>query len=346
MKSLPHLLLGAAFCFACWTSYGQADSLVQKSYEVTPNFVTRLGEIEDDSGASGAAVDPFAEPSKPAKKPKAKSSIQEQFGAVGVSFDGDAQVTYDPTSSVITHTNIPHQIGLLESYLDHLREMSEKQIVTYYEWIEVDRSDFSDWLFRNTLESAGTELRNEVQKWIEEDKAEVVKSTTLITRSGQRGRVESVDEFMYPTEYHPPNVPNKVSLKEGAEAPVEPAAPTAYQTRDLGTTLELDAVLGVDSNSYSLNLSSEDSHLVRIDAWHHHADDPAQQAQMPVFHSMRVNTQISGTDGKYVFLGSATPGDAENPDRKNPLTLQFLRCDVSALFDWKEINTEAAEPPQ
>jgi len=81
---------------------------------------------------------------------------------------------------------------------------------------------------------------------------------TVITRSGQTATIESVREFIYPTEYEPPELPNQVGGNFGADAdgglvqqqagitPVTPAHPTAFETTNLGCMLEVLPQLGED----------------------------------------------------------------------------------------------------
>lgn len=79
---------------------------------------------------------------------------------------------------------------------------------------------------------------------------------TVITRSGQAAQIESVQEFIYPTEYEPPELPNQIApnininplngqigANQGA-TPVTPANPTAFETTDLGCILEVLPQLG------------------------------------------------------------------------------------------------------
>ncbi|HCQ37568.1 MAG TPA: hypothetical protein DIV39_00305, partial [Verrucomicrobiales bacterium] len=81
---------------------------------------------------------------------------------------------------------------------------------------------------------------------------------TVITRSGQSATIESVREFIYPTEYEPPELPNQVGGNFGLDAdgglfqeaagitPVTPAHPTAFETTNLGCMLEVLPQLGSD----------------------------------------------------------------------------------------------------
>ncbi len=81
---------------------------------------------------------------------------------------------------------------------------------------------------------------------------------TVITRSGQSATIESVKEFIYPTEYEPPELPNQVGGNFGVDpagglagqnagvTPVTPAHPTAFETTNLGCMLEVLPQLGED----------------------------------------------------------------------------------------------------
>ena len=67
---------------------------------------------------------------------------------------------------------------------------------------------------------------------------------SVVTRPGERAVIRQVREFIYPTEYDPPEIPNSVGvfqlgnvIIEGGEQsvpPISPATPAAFETRDLG----------------------------------------------------------------------------------------------------------------
>lgn len=81
---------------------------------------------------------------------------------------------------------------------------------------------------------------------------------TVITRSGQSATIESTRDFIYPTEYEPPELPNQVGgnalidLATGQvgqntpTTPVTPAHPTAFETTQIGCMLEVLPQLGED----------------------------------------------------------------------------------------------------
>ncbi len=290
--------------------------------------------------SSEASADPFADPvdSSPHQPPQ---SIQEALESAGIVFDEGASATFDKKALKLTVTNTPDQFELVEVVLDNFSSQAERQITVYYEFIEVDHLDFSDWLFENVMDSDGTEFRNAVQQWIKEGKAEIIESATVLARSGQRAKVESIDEYIYPTEYNPSKAPNEVTLKDGAEAPIAATSPTAFETRNLGTTLEVDPVLGADNTTIDMNMSPENVLLEGVEKWHHKSVDPRFQTNFPTFYTMKITTQVTGHDGRYIFVGATRPLKAADPERKNPLVLHFVRGDVGSLGGWSEVKEKA-----
>jgi hypothetical protein len=95
-------------------------------------------------------------------------------------------------------------------------------------------------------------------------RASLLESAALQIRGGQRGKIESVTEYPYPTEMDPPqggpavqadppkqeNPPPKVSR-------ITSTAASAYATKNLGTTMEVEATVGEDGFTLDLNLQPE-----------------------------------------------------------------------------------------
>ncbi|MEM7387347.1 MAG: hypothetical protein AAF514_20605, partial [Verrucomicrobiota bacterium] len=80
----------------------------------------------------------------------------------------------------------------------------------------------------------------------------------VVAKSNQSARVEVVREFPYPTEYDPPELPQTVGSTDGGGGfPVTPANPTAFTTRNVGLTLQVDPVIGPDNFTVDLNLTPE-----------------------------------------------------------------------------------------
>lgn len=100
------------------------------------------------------------------------------------------------------------------------------------QYIDVKRERWQQWLAANDASLDATPLRKEVETWITAGDAKLAESSLVMGKSGQRAKVESARNLVYPREF-----------RETAEAP---PFPTATETRNAGTTTETDLVVEVD----------------------------------------------------------------------------------------------------
>lgn len=171
---------------------------------------------------------------------------------------------------------------------------------------------------------------------------DLLSAPSVIARSGQRAKIEVIREFIYPTEYDPPEIPNQIGggvslggAGGGAVSgfPVTPATPAAFETRNTGVTLEVDPVIGGDDFTIDLNLSPEvvefegfinygsPINSVGIDATGASSTVELTQnrIEMPVFSTRKVTTQVTIWDGATVALGGLIREDVQDVQDKVPL---------------------------
>ena len=166
---------------------------------------------------------------------------------------------------------------------------------------------------------------------------DLVTKKTVITRSGQTATIESVNEFIYPTEYEPPEIPNAVGggtfidLATGqagqnrATTPITPAHPTAFETTNLGCSMEVLAQVGQNGKVIEVSIIPEirdfDGFIdygTPITGGNSSASFGAfggvltggnfgiiteNNILMPVISTIRGNTTLSIVDGETVVLG-------------------------------------------
>jgi hypothetical protein len=195
------------------------------------------------------------------------------------------------------------------------------------EWIELEHHDLSMLLGKHGDRLDATPLREELQGMIQRKEAELVETQWLSTRSGRRSTVQSAEEQMYPTEYDPPEIPDKLSLSNvnAADYRGTPATPTAWETRLVGPHLEVDASIDADEDAINLNVAPALVRFLRRDYHHREGtrEDEITQVYMPVFHSMTVVTEITVKDGAYALLGALTP-----PEAKDKRMFVIMRADI------------------
>ncbi|MCF6311866.1 MAG: type II and III secretion system protein [Verrucomicrobiales bacterium] len=169
---------------------------------------------------------------------------------------------------------------------------------------------------------------------------DLMSAPSIMARSGQRAKIEVIREFIYPTEYDPPEIPNQIGGGGGGGGgglggptgtiPVTPANPTAFETRNTGVTLEVDPVLGADEFTIDLSLSPE---VVEFDGFINYGTpifagtNGLGQAQllttnrilMPIFATRKVTTQVTIWDGQTVAIGGLMREDVQDVEDKVPL---------------------------
>lgn len=98
-------------------------------------------------------------------------------------------------------------------------------------------------------------------------------SGSVTTVPGQRAVIRQIREFIYPTEYDPPEIPNVISsnvtsiftdvfgrtevLPEAGSAAVTPATPTSFEMRELGVVIEVEPIVGPDNLTIDLNITTD-----------------------------------------------------------------------------------------
>lgn len=267
-------------------------------------------------------------------EPGATKSVREILEKSGVPFSDGASALFIASTGKLIVRNTPEALELVDAYLAEFLPEPEKQLFIILEMIEVNHADFTKWLLENRMERDATGLRRTVQEWVRAGQGTILETTTVMARSGQRAKVESIDEYIYPTEYDPPSVPNEVTLSDGAAAPISGVTPTAFETRNLGVTLEVDPVLNAEESAIDLNLAPERVELAGFTEWSSEKIDELFKTTQPTFHTMKTTTQVTVPDGGYVLLGTTRPLHPATPERTDALVLNFVRVDVSTAVKW------------
>ena len=158
---------------------------------------------------------------------------------------------------------------------------------------------------------------------------------------------QAILEHIYPTEYVAPKGPDKYiaspnqnnenKLDPAAEAPefneanrqdlqidgtFAPALPTAYETRNLGETVEINAVLSEDSETCDIRFAGEQVLLASYETY----GKGVSESVMPIMETRRFTTSCVATIGKPYLLGSMNrPSDSDiDPDSRGRVSYAFL----------------------
>ncbi|WP_294384009.1 Amuc_1098 family type IV pilus outer membrane protein [Prosthecobacter sp.] len=185
---------------------------------------------------------------------------------------------------------------------------------------------------------------------------DLMSAPSVTTKSGTRATMEVTREFIYPTEFDPPQLPQgnggNLSLGGGGGQQIAtPTTPTAFEMRQTGVRLEAEPTVGADGNTIELSLSPE---VVEFDGFINYGSpifSPSSQSVLPiqltagippgntsyipisqperlitpnvinqpVFSVRKVTTGVSIWDGQTVALGGLIREDVQDVEDKIPL---------------------------
>jgi general secretion pathway protein D len=183
---------------------------------------------------------------------------------------------------------------------------------------------------------------------------DLMTAPSVVTRSGQRAKIEIIREFIYPTEFDPPEIPQdfgggnnfggggglggfaglQPNFGQAPNSfPVTPANPTAFEMRPVGVTLEVDPVVGADGFTIELNIAPE---VVEFEGFINYGS-PIQTGAVdalgqpttvvltenritqPVFSTRKLTTAVTIWDGQTVAIGGLIREDVQHVEDKVPL---------------------------
>lgn len=164
----------------------------------------------------------------------------------------------------------------------------------------------------------------------QKDGVDVVSKPGVIAKSGQKASVEIMREFIYPTEFDPPQIPTNIGGNQlfinGVPQPtsippipVTPTTPTAFDMRRVGMVLEVEPVISEDSKAVDLVLAPELTEFLgfvnygtpiysvsttSVGASNQIELTPNRIFQ-PIFSRRKITTSVKVYDGATVVLGGA-----------------------------------------
>lgn len=132
----------------------------------------------------------------------------------------------------------------------------------------------------------------------------------VTTRSGQRSSSEAITEYVYPAEYG------------------ESDTPAAYETRNIGITLEVEAIVDPKTGEIEMRVAPEHVTMTGINEW---GPDDAKQA-MPQFESRRLSTVTRMSQDMPRLLGTVNrPAGPQEKEASAPNQIWIAFATVSRV---------------
>lgn len=217
-------------------------------------------------------------------------------------------------------------------------ESSPKLIQVQVESIELSHEALTKLLFPAKPPSAdATGLRKQLQEMVSRNEATVLETQIVVGRSGQKSTSESIHEFTYPTEFEAVSIEKKAEEKiqetMTSSFPVNPGMPCAFETRNLGSTLDIEPTLGEDDRIIELRLVPELVWHTGNTVWQEVKDSLGNitKFQMPDIYTLRINTSITCIRGQYTFVAAQSPKDANGNADMTRKVMIFVKCEVLSV---------------
>ncbi|MES2438834.1 MAG: hypothetical protein V4584_07200 [Verrucomicrobiota bacterium] len=210
-----------------------------------------------------------------------------------------------------------------------------KRLQVQIEYIELSHEALTKLLFLAKPEgSDAAPLRKQLQQMVEKNEATALETQLIAASSGQKATLGSIHEFIYPTEYEPASGTAKPDDKPPAfptvSFPFNPATPTAFDTRNVGSNLEAEPTLSEDGRIIDIRLAPELTWHTGDTIWQETKDTLGNisNIRMPDFYTLSASLSISCVNGQYTLLAVQSPKNAKGDTDMSRKVVMFLKCDV------------------
>lgn len=174
---------------------------------------------------------------------------------------------------------------------------------------------------------------------------------SVVARSGQQAAIRVTREFIYPTEYEPPELPNTISssfaidldtgiIDGGTPAliPITPATPTSFEMREVGILLDVLPTISSDRSYIDLAIKPE---VVDFDGFVNFGTPITSPAPpsitsvfepgnrvveltdnailMPVFSTLRTEQNLTIRNGATIVIGGLLQDKIQKVQDKTPI---------------------------
>jgi hypothetical protein len=306
--------------------------VLTRAFVVPPDFLTRGGPLKD----STPPADPFATPSAASNAKDKRSAAQKVLESLGVSFAAEGSaVSHDSGNSRLIVRNTAAQLDIVETLIASMNDGGVAEGVLQFEIISLPILAARKEILAHPVEA---DLYQSLDAALDrKDSGAVLEHIhTLRVRSGQRSKVEGINEFAYPTEMDPPQIPQNISIAAPSAAPPPSAGegrvfppwpytavtPASFAVRNLGWTVEAELTFSEDRKTADLNLAPE---LVKFIS--RMPQGITGEILLPVFETQKSSSQVHTWVGQPALVSTMSPPTdtgIKGGNRENRVWLLFV----------------------
>jgi general secretion pathway protein D len=157
--------------------------------------------------------------------------------------------------------------------------------------------------------------------------ADILATPSITTRSGQAASITMIREFIYASEYEPPQIPQ--SVNSITPTPIVPSTPSAFETRDTGVFMEV--LPTVDENRRYIDVAIKPvitdfdgfvnygSPINFVSADGESVELTKNAILQPVFSVKKVDSSVVVADGATIVIGGLLKDTVTKLEDKTPI---------------------------
>jgi hypothetical protein len=197
--------------------------------------------------------------------------------------------------------------------------------------IEVPHRELTKWMGAEKL--TGKELHERAVKLAATGEAEIVETNVLIARSGEKALLESIVERIYPSEREvsdgldplpPPVDPKLLEIRYFRPSDAQPE----FETRNNGTTLEIEPTVAKDGKVVDLRFQWELVDRVALTTWTEFIDQWGDASiRTPEFENHEITGHLTLVTGTFELCNVFMPKPTAVP-AATTRQLVFVRADI------------------
>lgn len=190
--------------------------------------------------------------------------------------------------------------------------------------IRIPHSVLTAWIQENDLRKIPDLAWAAATDWQNNGTAETIENLTTATHTGSIGTSSNVEEVVYPTEWEPGRL---IPAAGGKPARRESSEPTAFDTRNVGTSTEVEilrdpggAIVRFGINRVMESGKSVHHRILRDGEW-------KTDMTMPIFTTNHWNSELRARRGEWQLVGSGAATDGNGRLDSEHSVLAFIRLD-------------------
>jgi len=291
------------------------DDLITNVYAIPSTFFD-YGRLRDLDSLS---LDPFSD----------KKTAKQLFESYGVVFGPGTKIFTGSATKELVIRQTRDQMNAVEAILEEINVKALGASRTINVRIEIFELPAVKALKLQDEANSKADHKEEwkaVMELMNKGNARFVTSATAGAQAGKRARFSDAQEVVYAVEFDWED-PNKQRDISGL-----------FETRDVGTVLEIKPVIGDDGKSvelaytfeYHSALPGEKRLMIAIP----HATEPVE-VSAPVFHAKKISSELTVADGAIRIIACWRPtGDPEFKSR-DLMHIVFLKVDLQPVVSGK-----------